>query len=208
MHAALLLLLVPPAALAADRPTAGEAIPLKIERFLEHSEVSRRGALTRIEHELRGLRRLKPLEADAARRIADLETQRKVLLARDKPVVGPLPFPPQVGDIGRLPNLECRVEQILSDREFVAACSFPVVVTTVRDFRGYRERVNQSLRLVIRGLPTQKLEVGASLQLLDVFEVSRREAYPTTSGRQREMLVVTPFDMKQVEAYFARSQSN
>ncbi|REK12992.1 MAG: hypothetical protein DWQ37_10220 [Planctomycetota bacterium] len=189
----------------AEAPAAA-AMPPKIARFLEQCETSRQGAIAQIKHQLRGLQD-EAGDAAARRSIARLEKQLRVLEANESPVVAPLSFPPQSGAIGRLPGLSCHVEQVLSDREFLATCTFPVTITAVRNFKRYRDQVSQKVRFVVRGLPTQDLEPGADLQSLDVFEVSGRETYRTVSGGSQAVLVLTRFDLKQVEPYFRRRSS-
>lgn len=181
-----------------------QASPAKIERFLDHCETSRRGAILRLEHKLRGLRRQTPATPETKEGIARLEKQLRILRSNAKPVVPPLAFPPQIGAIGRLPGLTCHVEQVISDDELLVQCFFPVVVRTVKNFTPRRETIVQSMRFLIRGRPTQGVHEGSDLEMLDVFEVAGKHGYKTVDGASERVLVLTRFDMKAVEPYFRR----
>src|SRR5437016_4432357 len=117
---------------ADNRPVKSDAVPAKVEAFLKLCESSRRGAILQLEHTLRGLRSQSPKSPQVTRQIAKIEEDLRVLRANKEPVVPTLGFPPEVGAIGRLPRLTCHVEQIVSDREMLVRCFFPVKVTTVR----------------------------------------------------------------------------
>ncbi len=176
--------------------------PAKIARFLEHCETLRRGSILQVEHTLRGLRAGDANDAQTQRRIRRLEEQLRLLKSNRQPVIPELSFPPQTGAIGRLPGLVCHVEQVLSKREVLVRCSFPVTIATVRNFKRYRETVDRPVDFLIRGLPTNRFQEGADQEMLAVFEVIARETYQTETGRSRQLLVLKKFDLKAVEPYF------
>lgn len=183
-------------------PRGEVAIPPKIERFLELCERSRRGAILQLEHTLRGLQQQSPPSPQTTQRMAKLERQLSALRSRAEPIVPQLRFPPQNGTIGRLPRLSCHVDQVVSDNELLVRCYFPVVVTTVSNFQAHRQRVVRPVRFLIRGLATEKFDEGSDVQTLQVFEVVGKEQYRTTTGGQRDVIVLTHFDMKSIEPYF------
>lgn len=193
-------------AVAQNGPTQEAAVPAKIERFLELCETSRRGAVLQLEHTLRGLRNQGPTTPEVGRRIAQLEEQLRALQSNAQPVVPQMAFPPQLGAIGRLPRLSCHVDQVISGDEMLVRCPFPVVVTKVRNFRAHRDKIDQEVRLLIRGLKTDNAREGADLEMLQVFEVTGKETYQLVGGGSSELLVLKEFDMKSVEPYF-RSKS-
>jgi hypothetical protein len=189
-------------AIGQTRPTQGGAVPAKIERFLELCETSRRGAILQLEHQLRGLRNQKSPTLGAGRQIARLEAQLQSLNANTQPVVPQLAFPPQQEAIGRLPRLSCHVEQVISDDEVLVRCRFPVVVAKVRNFQAQRDKVDQDVQLLIRGLKTTDFREGSDMEMLQVFEVIGRETYQLVGGGSSEVLVLKEFDMKSLDPYF------
>lgn len=189
-------------AAAETGPTQQGVVPEKIERFLELSESSRRGAILRLEHALRGLRNQGPATRSVSRRIADIEEQLRVLRSRKQPVVPQLAFPPKVGAIGRLPRLSCHVDQVVSDDELLVRCSFSVVVTTVRHFQARRETAVQEVQFLIRGPSTADIHEGSDLEMLQVFDIIGKETYKTPGGGSTDVLVLAEFDMQVVEPYF------
>ncbi len=191
-------------AAAQVRPIQEVAVPPKIEKFLKLCETSRRGAILQIEHTLRRLRRQSPATRETSQRMANLERQLRVLRSNARPVVPQLTFPPQAGSIGRLPRLSCHVDQVVSDDELWVRCFFPVVVTTVRRFRARNEPVVQPVRFLIRGLPTQNIDEGSDVEMLQVFEIVGKERYRTVDGGSNDILVLTEFDMKSIEPYFRK----
>lgn len=218
MHAICLLAVLPmqspeparPASLGAATSPAGTSPsatdPARIVRFLELCETTRRGAILQLEHELRSQR-----NAAAANRspvkIAQLESRLKDLRARRELVVPTLSFPPQAGSIGRLPSDACYVEQIVSPDEVLIRCHFRVPVTTVRDFRAYREFVSQPVPAIVRGWK-QPLSEGQDTTTRDVFEVLGRETYATQGGAARTVLVLRPFNLAEVERYRPGAKSD
>lgn len=203
-HAVLTLLLCMLAA-AQNGPTQEGVVPAKIERFLKLCETSRQGAIMQLEHTLRGLRRQEGATREASRRrIASIEEQLRDLRSNSKPVVPQISFPPNIGQIGRLPRLSCHVDQVVSADEVLVRCQFSVVVTTVRRFQAHRETVVQGVRLLIRGLPTANMQEGSDLEMLQVFEIVGKETYQQVDGGSSVVLVLKEFDMKSVEPYFRR----
>lgn len=192
------------ACLLAGAAAQAETIPARIEHFLELCETSRRGAILQVEHQLRGLRNRASATRATSGQIARLEEQLRILRTNAKPVVPQLSFPPQVGAIGRLPGLNCHVDQVVSDNEILVRCYFPVVVRSVKNFAPRRETVVQPVRFLIRGLATQDIRVGRDQEMLDVFEVTGKGTYKTLDGRSKDVLVLTEFDMKAVEPYFRK----
>ena len=120
-------------------------------------------------------------------------------------MVAPLAFPPEKGAIGRLPRLTCHVKQVLSEREMLVECYFPVRVSTVRHFQARGEVIEQAVTFLIRGVPTEGAEEGADLELLNVLETTGKQTYKTVEGGTRSVWVLNDFDMKAVEPYFRRS---
>jgi hypothetical protein len=186
------------------RPNQEVAVPPKIEKFLEHCETLRRGAILQIEYTLRRLRSQSPTTRGTSQRMADLEEQLRVLRSNTRPVVPQLSFPPQAGAIGRLPRLSCHVDQVVTDDEMLVRCYFPVVVTTVRRFQAHHETVMQPVRFLIRGLPTKSFDVGSDVEMLQVFEIGGKERYRTVEGGSKDVLVLTEFDMKAIEPFFRK----
>jgi hypothetical protein len=189
----------------AAAPTPAEAatkpVPLKVETFLKECETLRRGAILRLEHELRGLRSSGTSRTNAAR-IKRLEEELVLLKSNRGPVVPQLRFPPKVGDIGRLPQLNCHVEQIVTDQEMVVRCSFPLVVGYVSNFAAHGQKMSQPLRVVLRGLPTADVREGGEMPSTAVFEVVGKETFQTSDGGSSALLVLKEFDMHSVEAFF------
>ncbi len=178
------------------------AVPPKIEAFVQQCETSRRGAILQLEHTLRGLRSQGSKSPETLRRIAKTEEDLLTLRANKEPVVPPLRFPPEVGAIGRLPRLSCHVDQILSEREMLVSCSFPLKVTTVKHFQAQGETIVRPVAFLLRGLSTREAHDGADLELLQVFEITGTRTYKTVNGRDATVLVLSEFDMKAVEPFF------
>ncbi len=191
-------------AMATDPPASGEAVPAKIEAFLKLCETSRKGAILQLEYTLRGLRSQEPKTPDAMRRIAAVEEDLRVLRANEQPLVPGLAFPPAIGAIGRLPRLACYVDQIVSEREMLVRCSFPVRVTTVRRFQARGETIVQPVAFLIRGVSTSDAREGADLQMIQVFEITGKKTYRSVDGRTSTVWVVSEFNMKAVEPYFRK----
>ncbi len=199
------------AGLAADAPASSApsavvkptpATLAKIEAFVKHCDTSRRGAIMSLEHTLRGLNSAGGKNPQAARQIAAVEAELRVLRANKEPVVPPLSFPPEVGAIGRLPRLTCHVEQVVSDREMLVRCNFPVKVTTVKRYQARGETVTQGILFLVRGLSTREAREGADLQMLQVLEITGKETYKTVDGKSNTVWVLGEFDMKTAEPYF------
>ena len=187
-----------PAATPVDR----DDIPPKIEAFLEKCETSRRGAIARLEFELRGLKSRGATTPKAARRVTQIEASLRSLRANKQPVVAALHFPPEVGQIGRLPELICHVDQVLSPNEMLVTCRFKLKVRVVRNFRPRLETVVRPVSFLMRNVSTDRDNEGADLQLLDVFEITGRHTYRSRAGKSVRVLVLSPFDMQTVEPYF------
>jgi hypothetical protein len=177
-------------------------VPRRIEEFLRSCETSRKGAIARLEYELRGLRAEKSPTAATARRVRTVEANLRALHANKEPVVPALHFPPEVGDIGRLPQLTCHVEQILSKDQMRVQCHFSLKVRTVRNFQPRLETIVRPVTFLIDGLPTSRVTEGADAPFLDVFEISAERSYQSVSGKKISVLVLSPFDMKAIEPYF------
>jgi hypothetical protein len=185
------------------------AAPPKVAKFLEQCENSRRGAILQIEHKLRSLRREHP-GADGRRagnrEIAELERQLKFLETTPLPMLPTLSFPPQMGAIGRLPGLACHVDQVVSDNEMLVRCFFQVPVVTVRNYKGQREIVQETVQCVIRGAKTSGAMEGSDYETDGLYEVAAHESYQTSSGKPRMMLVLRPFDKQALEPYLPKAQ--
>ncbi len=200
------------AGLAADAPASPAPSPAakptpatlaKIEAFVKHCDTSRRGAIMSLEHTLRGLNSASAKNnPQAPRQIAAVEAELRVLRANKEPVVPPLSFPPEVGAIGRLPRLTCHVEQVVSDREMLVRCNFPVKVTTVKRYQAHAETVTQGILFLVRGMPTREARDGADLPMLQVLEITGKETYKTVDGKSNTVWVLGEFDMKTAEPYF------
>ena len=198
------VLAMPPAFAAAPTPAEAAApkpLPSKVEAFLKECETLRRGAILRLEHELRGIRSSGASRTNAAR-IKRLEEELVLLKSSRGPVVPQLRFPPKVGDIGRLPQLNCHVEQIVTDQEMVVRCSFPLVVGYVSKFSAHGQKMSQPVRVVLRGFPTGEVREGGEMPSTAVFEVVGKETFQTSDGGSSALLVLKEFDMHLVEAYF------
>src|SRR5262249_43552702 len=191
--------------LPAAQPAANEASDLRrIEQFAQSCENARRGEIMQLEHALGGLRS-GAKSADSAPRIARIEADLRTLRAGKNPVVPNLRFPPEVGGIGRLPQLSAHVEQILSDQEMLVRCFFPVRIALVRNREPQGETVVQETTFVVRGLPTAAVQEGSDIELSQVFEVVGKSKYPTANGGSATALVVSEFDMKKVEPLLRKS---
>ncbi len=196
------LLVVQALAAAPAQDGQSAAIPRKIESFLNHCETSRRGAIAQLEYTLRGLRAENPKTPEIDRQIADIEADLRRLRANKEPVVPAFYYPPDVGAIGRLPRISCHVDQILSDKEMLVRCFFPVRITTVKNYERRGETIERPVVFVIRGVPTRDAQEGSDIELSQVFEIVNRREYRTVEGRASSALVISPFDMKAVEPYF------
>jgi hypothetical protein len=192
-------------AAAPQAANAASPMPAKIEAFLELCETSRRGAIAQLEFTLRGLRAENPKTPEVKRHIADVEENLRVLRANRQPVVPTFYYPPDVGAIGRLPKISGHVDQILSDREMLVRCFFPVRVNTVKDYQRQSEVIERPVTFLVRGLSTQAIQEGGDVELSQVFEIVGRRGYRTTEGRTAAALVISQFDMKAVEPYFRRT---
>jgi hypothetical protein len=181
---------------------AAADVPPKIEAFLKVCEASRRGAILQLEHRLRGLRASEVQTPQAARQIAKIEDDLRVLRTNKEPVVPALRFPPEVGAIGRLPRLTCHVDQIVTGQEMLVRCFFSLKVTTVQHFRAQAESVVRPVEFLVQGVPTAETHDGSDLQLLDVFEITGTKTYQTTDGRPKTIWLISPFDMKVIAPYF------
>lgn len=188
---------------AAHAPPSATVSPGKIETFVERCIASRRGAIARLEHSLRGLKNQRSTP-QTARQIAKLEGDLQALRAEREPVVPTLIFPLSKGDIGRLPRLTCHVDQVLSDRELLVRCSFPLKVNTVEHFQGQQETVMQPVACLIRGVSTQDKQEGADTQLTDVLAITGQETYQTVAGRRLQVWILEPFDMSLTKPIFER----
>jgi hypothetical protein len=187
---------------SAARPLS---VPPRIEAFLNLCETSRRGAIAQLEFTLRGLRAETVKSPDSSRRIAEIEENLRVLRANRQPVVPTFYYPPDIGAIGRLPKISGHVDQILSDREMLVRCFFPVRVTTVKDYERQSELIERPVTFLIRGMPTRDMQEGGDIELSQVFEIVGRRGYRTADGRATEALVISQFDMKAIEPYFRRT---
>ena len=188
---------------AQDQPVKPDAA--KIEAFLKLCETSRRGAILQLEHTLRGLRAQGDRTPEMARQIARIEANLRVLQANKEPVVPTLVYPPSAGAIGRLPRLTCHVNQVVSEREMLVHCKFPVRVTTMRHFQAESETISQEVKFLIRGASTRELQEGTDVELTQVFEVTGKETYKTVSGGSKTIWALAEFDMAAVEPYFRRA---
>jgi hypothetical protein len=198
----LVLCLLAPAADPAAKPALQ---PARIEAFLRLCETSRRGAILQLEHTLRGLRSQGSKSPEVTRQIVKIEENLRVLRANKEPLVPALTFPPEVGAIGRLPRLACHVEQILSEREMLVRCNFPVKVTTVRHFQARDEKVVQAVTFLMRGVPTSDAHEGADLEVTQVLEITGKQTYQTVEGRPSTVWVASDFDMTVIQTYFRQS---
>ncbi len=176
-------------------------VPRRIEAFLELCETSRRGAIARLEHQLRGLQAQRPA-ANTSRQIARVEADLATLRSNKEPVVPALRFPAETGDIGRLPRLTCHVDQVLSDDEMLVTATFALKVRTVQNFKPRLETVDRPVRFLMRGVSSDQTHAGADMQLLDVFQIAGSHTYRTVSGKSVTVQVLSPFDMQTVMPYF------
>lgn len=189
------------------RPIQAQAVSKKVADFLELCESSRRGAILHVEHQLRGKRNTSPQTREEKAEIAGLEAQLRILRSNAKPVVPQLPFPPQIGSIGRLPGLTFHVEQVLADDQMLGRCDFPIVVRTVKNFASSGQTVIESVRFVIRGLPAKETQEGSDRPMPEVFEVAGKHTFKTVGGGSEDLLVLSPFDMRPVEDYYREQAS-
>jgi hypothetical protein len=190
---------------AAPQAAPASAPSPKIEAFLDLCETARRGAIAQLEFTLRGLRAESLKTPETKRHIADVEENLRVLRANRQPVVPTFYYPPDIGAIGRLPKISGHVDEILSDREMLVRCFFPVRVNTVKDYQRQSEVIERPVTFLVRGLSTQDVQKGADIELSQVFEIVGRRGYRTTEGRSAAALVISEFDMKAVEPYFRRT---
>lgn len=181
---------------------AQDPIPRRIEEFLNQCETSRRGAIAQLEFELRGLRNQRTNSSAQARRIKTIESHLESLRAKKEPVVPALHFPPEVGAIGRLPQLTCHVDQIVGPDRTLVTCNFSLKVRTVRNYQARLETVTRPVSFLIAGLATKQFTEGADVPLLDVFEITGEHTYRSVAGKPITVLVLSPFDMKAIEPYF------
>ncbi len=189
--------------------TAAETVgvPPRIEAFLDLCDTSRRGAIAQLEHRLRGLKSQERQSTESVRQIARVEKDLQALRANNEPVVPALRFPPEVGAIGRLPRLECHVDRVISEREMLVRSFFSVKVAAVEHFRARGETVVQPVSFLIRGMPTQKSQVGADIELSQVFEITATQSNKTADGRSTSVWILSEFDMKAIEPYFRARRS-
>jgi hypothetical protein len=182
-------------------PAGGEVVrsASRIDAFVRVCEEARRGTIAQLEHQLRGLRSEDRPSPRSSRQIAKIEADLRALRENKQVVVPALRFPPEVGAIGRIPRLTCRVDRIISQREMLVRCSFPVKVANVEHFRARGETLLRPVTFLIRGLPTDEVNAGTDLELLQVFEISGSAAYKSADGRTSSVLVLSEFDMKAVE---------
>ena len=190
------------------RGAQGADAPPKIAAFLKQCETSRRWSDRAIRaHPARPAIAVPDASAPARNRRKSKPTPR-ALRANDEPVVAPLAFPPEKGAIGRLPRLTCHVKQVLSEREMLVECYFPVRVSTVRHFQARGEVIEQTVTFLIRGVSTEGAEEGTDLELLNVLETRQgKQTYKTVEGGTRSVWVLNDFDMKAVEPYSRRSRA-
>jgi hypothetical protein len=174
----------------------------KIEAFLKLCETNRRGAILQLEHTLRGLQRQSPRSSEVVHRIDETQESLRALRANEHLVVGTLSFPPETGAIGRLPRLACHVDQILSEREMLVRCYFPVKVASVRQFRPRGETLMQAVAFTVRGVATQDFSEGADTETQQVFEITGRATYATVGGGSNTVWVLEAFDMSVAERTF------
>lgn len=182
-------------------PTNGAGgVSPRIAAFLEECETARRGAIIRLEYQLRGLRneQQKSQAKGIGRQIAKVEEDLRALRASQELVVPSLRFPVEVGAIGRLPRLTCHVDQVLANGEMLATCSFSLKVRTVEKRQARIETVIRPVSFLVRGIPTTQAHAGADLELLDVFEVTGRQTYETDAGKPTTVLVIEPFDLASI----------
>jgi hypothetical protein len=180
-----------------DSPAA--SAPPQIAQFLNLCETTRRGAILQLEHELRKLKSAPTAERSAVR-IAQLDTRLKELQSGRELIVPTISFPPQSGAIGRLPGDSCYVEQVISADEVLIRCHFRVPVTTVKNFRAYRDTVVQPVAAVVRGW-TSPVAEGQDAKTQEIFEVVGRDRYATQSGGNRTVLILKPFNTDQLRPY-------
>ena len=188
--------------MAVAQGVAQDSIPPRIEEFLQRCETSRKGAIAQLEFELRGLRNQRGISPAESRRVKTIESHLDSLRANKEPVVPALHFPPEVGDIGRLPQLTCHVDQVIGAERMLVTCNFSLKVRAVRNFQPRLETVTRPVTLLIEGLATNQFTEGADVPLLDVFEITGEHTYRSVSGKQITVLVLSPFDMKAIEPYF------
>jgi hypothetical protein len=155
-----------------------------------------------LEHELRKQKNAAATERSPVR-ISQLEGRLKDLQSGQELIVPTISFPPQPGAIGRLPDDACYVEQVISPDEVLVRCHFRVPVTTVRNFRAYRDSVVQPVPAVVRGWK-RDLSEGQDTSTTEIFEVVGRERYATQGGAMRTVLVLKLFNMDELRPYLTR----
>jgi|GEM_PF-2472021 len=190
------LIAVLPMQPAATKPAVA---PPRIARFLELCETTRRGAILQLEHELRNQRNA-PSAQRSPLKISQLETRLKQLQSGQELTVPTISFPPQAGAIGRLPDDACYVKQVISSDEVLIRCHFRVPVTTIRNYRAYRDAVVQPVTAVVRGW-NQQVSEGQDTTTQEIFEVVGRDRYATQGGGGRTVLVLKPLEMGELEPY-------
>ena len=192
--------------LAAQAASRQEAPPAKIEAFLKQCETNRRGAILRLEHELRGLRQKGPQTPELIQRAKQIDEDLRSLYAGRHLVVPTLAFPPEIGAIGRLPRLSCHIDQAISGREVAGRCFFTVVTPSVRRFRSESERVTQPVEVILRGVSAQGLHGGVDAEFSQVFEVVGRRPGRVVDGRPTTCWVLDVFDLAQAERFLQANQ--
>ena len=185
--------------LAAGASAAAVRSTSRIDAFVQVCEDARRGTIGQLEHQLRGLRSENAPSPRVSQQIAKIEANLQALRQNKRPIVPALRFPPEAGAIGRIPRLTCHVDRILSDREMLVRCFFPVKVASVQHFQARGENITRPVAFLIRGLPTSQVNEGTDLELLQVFEVSQGHLPRSADGRTKSTLVLSEFDMKTVE---------
>lgn len=198
VHLICVITMLPMQAATPAPPTASP----RIARFLELCETTRRGAILQLEHELRKQKNAAATERSPVR-ISQLEGRLKDLQSGQELIVPTISFPPQPGGIGRLPDDACYVEQVISPDEVLVRCHFRVPVTTVRNFRAYRDSVVQPVPAVVRGWK-RDLSEGQDTSTTEIFEVVGRERYATQGGAMRTVLVLKLFNMDELRPYLTR----
>jgi hypothetical protein len=180
---------------------ADGALPIdpKIDRFIKTCETNRRGAILRLEFELRGLRSAERQDGQTQARIRTLETDLARLESSKHLLVPTLAFPPEKGSIGRLPRLACYVDQILGEKELLARVYFPVKVAATQRFRPQGQLVMPAVTFFVRGVGTADMHEGAMREMTQVFEITGKKTYRTTDGRSASAWVLELFDLDAAE---------
>jgi hypothetical protein len=177
------------------------ALSPELRRFAEECDILRRGRIHKLEESIRGLRSgqipAKHKDAEIRQNQADIAALR----ARKQIPVPSLRFPPQVGNIGRLPGASAHVEQIVGPQEMLISCTFNLQVIVTRHYQRQTETEHHTKLFRIRGVATKDLNEGSDCQLLDVFRISGNQPYRTADGKNRTTQVLVPIDMRSIEAY-------